>query len=65
MVDTLARTRLEWKAAGDDGAFGGAERIENGLGEPFGPHIRGEGFSIDQDVDAAFSFIWDHANAVL
>ncbi len=65
MIDTLTRARLEREPAGDDCAFGGAERIEDGLGKLFGPNVGGEGPAVDDDVDASFSFIWDHADAVL
>src|SRR5258708_27899630 len=65
MIDTLTRARLKRETAGDDRAFGGAKRIKHGLGKPFGPNVGGEGPAVDDDVDASFGFIWDHAIAVL
>src|SRR6266852_2046449 len=63
MVDALAGARFEREAAGDDGVFGGAKRIEHGLGELFGPDVGGEGLSIDGNVDAALGFVGDYADS--
>src|SRR5260221_7072975 len=65
MIDTLTRPRLEREPTGDDCALGGAERIEDGLRKLFGPNVGGEGPAVDDDVDASFGYIWDHAIAVL
>src|SRR5260370_33985212 len=62
MVDAFAGARCEREAAGDDGAFGGAKGIEDGLGELFGPDGGGEGVSIDGNVDAALGFVGYYAD---
>ena len=53
MIDALAGARLERKAARDDGAVGGAERIEHRLFELRGPDVRRERLAVDGDVNAA------------
>src|SRR5260370_17160060 len=63
MVDALARARFEREAAGDDGAFGGAKGIEDGLGELFGPDVSGEALAVDGNLDAAFPFVGASADS--
>src|ERR1700730_18184936 len=68
MIDAFAGALLERKAASDDGAFGGAQRIENGFSQGGRPDVGSEGLAIDEDVDAAsvlvcndgdsFGWIW-------
>src|SRR5216683_7655056 len=57
MIDALAGVLLERKAASDDGAVGGAQRIENGFFKRGGPDIGSERLAIDGDVDAASLFV--------
>jgi hypothetical protein len=64
MIDALAGTLLERKAASDDGAFGGAQWIENGFFERGGPDVGSERLPIYGDVDAAGLFVDDDVNAV-
>jgi len=47
MIDALTGALLEREAARTDGAFGGAERIEDRFLERGGPNVGGEGLAVD------------------
>src|SRR5712691_9098904 len=64
MIDAFAGALLERKAASDDGAFGGAQRIENRFFERGGPDIGSEWLATDCDVDAACLFVDRDGDAV-
>src|SRR5260370_21409251 len=64
VIDALARALLEREAASDDGAFGGAQWIGNGLFKRGGPDIASEGLDINGDVDAASLFVDGDDDAV-
>src|SRR5207245_744928 len=64
MIDAFAGALLKREAASNDGAFGGAERIENRFFERGRPDVGGEGLAIDGDVDAANLFVDGDGDAV-
>ena len=59
VIDAFAGALLERKAASDDGALGGAQRIEHGFFQGRRPDIGCEWLAIDGDVDAAGLFVDD------
>ena len=64
MIDAFARALFEREAASDDGAFGGAEGIENRFFERGGPNVGSERLAVDGDVDAASLFVDGDGDAV-
>jgi len=64
VIDTFAGALLERKATSDDGAFGGTQRIENGLFERRGPDVGRKRLSIDGDVDATVLFVNSDSDAI-
>src|ERR1700730_13862871 len=64
MIDTFSRPWFEGKAAGDDRAGCGAQRIKYRLGEGCRPDVGSKGLPVDGNVDAAPSFIDDHFDAL-
>src|SRR5256885_13744333 len=63
-IYAFARALFEREAASDDGAFGGAEGVENRFFERGGPNIGGERLTVDGNVDAASLFVDGDGNAV-
>src|SRR5260370_39488926 len=57
MIDALAGALIEREAASDDGAFGGAQWIENGFFQGGRPDGGSEWLAIDGDVDAVSLFV--------
>src|SRR6266850_411708 len=64
VIDAFAGALLERKAASDDGALGGTQRIQNGFFERGGPDVGSERLSIDGDVDATVLFVDGDSDAV-
>jgi hypothetical protein len=59
VIDALAGNGLEGIAAGDGGAVGRDERIEDGLALVGVPEVGGEGLAVDGDIDAVGGFAGD------
>ena len=64
MIYAFARALFEREAASDDGAFGGAEGVENRFFERGGPNIGGERLTVDGDIDAASLLVDGNGDAV-
>src|SRR5713226_8122949 len=63
VIDTFAWPGFERVTTSDDGAFGSAKGVQDGLCELLWPDIGSERFSIDGDVDAICSFVGGDTNA--
>ena len=65
VIDAFARALLEREAACDDGAFGGAQRIENGFFERGRPDVGSERLAVDGDVYTTSLFVDGDGDAVI